>query len=134
MSGRRALLTTSRPWNKILPGLSSAPPELGDAGHRGGSDGPRIVGLGRTKNRSLRPAGDRTEAPEWITTIRVALLTSDARRAGIAIRGQADGDEHVINVESSVMGDVVRALWDSEVSLQRVRRGSSIHLRQTVSA
>lgn len=89
-----------------------------------------MVGFTRTEKESRRPLGVHAEAPGRLVSLQGTLLFADARGASSTIRLVADGKDHKIKVEPSVMDDIVRPLWNSEVSVQGVRCGSSIEPRE----
>ena len=97
-----------------------------------GVEGPRMVGFTRTR-KEVRPPGGSTHRDEEIE-IAGTLLFADARRASNEIRIVADEVEHKVKVPPEMMDDIVRPLWNSEVSMRGVRRGKSVTLTEIESA
>ena len=95
-----------------------------------GLRGLRLVGLTRTK-RNFQPTKGGVRVREEQVTIQGTLLFADARgrRNEIRIVDQ-DGDESKVKVPVEMMDDIVRPLWNSQVTVQGVRRGRSITLRE----
>ena len=94
-----------------------------------GADGPRMIGFTRTKKDVRQSAADRTPTEESIV-IHGILLFADARRRSNEIRIVADDGDHKVRVASEMMDDIVRPLWNSEVTVHGVRRGRSVTLTE----
>ena len=98
-----------------------------------GADGPRMIGFTRTKKDVLQSGTDRSPAEEAIV-IHGILLFADARGTSNEIRIVADDRDHKVKVAPEMMDDIVRPLWNSEVSVHAVRLGRSVTLTEIESA
>ena len=98
-----------------------------------GADGLRTIGFTRTKKDVRKSGTDRAPTEEAIV-IHGILLFADARGRSNEIRIVADDGDHKVKVVPEMMDDIVRPLWNSEVSVRGVRRGRSVTLTEIESA
>ena len=96
-----------------------------------GVDGPRMIGFTRTKKDVRQSASAPTEEPIVFNGI---LLFADARGKSNQIRIVGEDGDHKVKVAPEMMDDIVRPLWNSEVSARGVRRGGSVTLTEIESA
>lgn len=90
----------------------------------------RLVGLTRTR-KDFTPIGPSSDVTEEHVTIRGTLLFADARGNRNEIRiVDEDRSELKIKVPPEMMDDIVRPLWNSVVTAQGRRRGSTTTLRE----